>query len=133
MNGRAVSCPRWNVPARRIVAIIVSERAEFGALVQLTAKPGGRDELVRVLGNYARTLDSGEPGTTLFTVAADPNDENLVWMWEEFADGEAVQAHFRHDFFRALQLELEDLLAQPPAIRPLAPAVRHVSNGVTAE
>ena len=52
-------------------------------------------------------------------MAADPNDENLVWMWEEFADGEAVQAHFRHDFFRALQLELEDLLAQPPAIRPL--------------
>jgi quinol monooxygenase YgiN len=133
VNGRAVSCPRWNVPARRIVGIIVSETAEFGALVQLTAKPGGRDELVRVLGNYARTLDDGEPGTTLFTVAADPNDEDLVWMWEEFADGEAVQAHFRHDFFRALQLELEDLLAQPPAIRPLAPAVRHVSNGVTAE
>jgi quinol monooxygenase YgiN len=113
--------------------LIVSETAQFGALVQLTAKHGLRDELVRVLGNYARTLDDGEPGTTLYTVATDPNDEDLIWMWEEFADGEAVQAHFRHDFFRALQLELEDLLAQPPAIRPLTPAVRHVSTGVTTE
>ena len=92
MNGRAVSRLRWNVPARPIVGINVSERAQFGALVQLTAKPGSRDELVRVLGNYARTLDDGEPGTTLYTVAADPNDDDLVWMWEEFADGEAVQA-----------------------------------------
>jgi quinol monooxygenase YgiN len=111
----------------------VSDTEAFGALIQLTAKDGQRDELVRVLGNYARTLDDGEPGTTLFTVAADPNDDDLVWMWEEFVDTDAVQAHFRHDFFRALQLELEDLLRMPPAVRPLTPAVRHVSSGVTTE
>ena len=45
-------------------------------------------------------------------------------MWEEFADAEAVQAHFEHDFFRALQLELADLLAEPVAVRPLAPVAR---------
>ena len=41
-------------------------------------------------------------------------------------DGEAVQAHFEHDFFRALQLELADLLAEPVAVRPMAPVARHV-------
>jgi quinol monooxygenase YgiN len=110
----------------------VNDTAAFGALIQLTARDGLRDELVRVLGNYASTLADGEPGTTLFAVAGDPNDESLVWLWEQFADGDAVQAHFDHDFFRALQLELEDLLAAPPAVRPLAPAVTHVSSGVTA-
>jgi quinol monooxygenase YgiN len=105
----------------------------FGALLQLTAKEGLRDDLLRVLGNYAATLPDGEPGTTLLTVAADPNDEQLVWMWEEFAGPEAVQAHFEHDFFRALQLELADLLAEPVAVRPLAPSARHVGGGVTAE
>ena len=83
----------------------------FGALLQMTAQPGKRDELLRVLVNYANTLD-GEPGTVLYAVAADPNDEQLVWAWEQFRDAEAVQAHFQHDFFQALQLELADLLPE---------------------
>jgi quinol monooxygenase YgiN len=94
--------------------------AQFGAVLQLTANPGERDELLRVLSNYAKTLD-GEPGTTLYAVAADAADENVVWLWEEFADEEGVRGHFAHDFFKALQLELADLLAEPAAIRPLAP------------
>jgi quinol monooxygenase YgiN len=110
----------------------MSETAEFGALLQLTAQVGRREELLRVLGNYANTLD-GEPGTTLFAVAADPNDEQLVWAWEEFADGAAVEGHFRHDFFRALQLELAELLAEPVAVRPLAPFARRVQPNVAAE
>ncbi len=107
------------------------ESTGFGALLQLTAQPGKRDELVRVLTNYANTLD-GEPGTTLYAVAVDPNDEDLVWAWEEFRDSDAVEAHFQHDFFRALQLELSELLAQPVAIRPLGPVVRRV-NPVSAQ
>lgn len=107
--------------------------ASFGALLQLTAREGRREELLRVLGNYLGTLQDGEPGTTLITVAADPNDDDGVWMWEEFADGDAVQAHFAHDFFRALQLELAELLAEPVAMRPLVPVARHVGGGVTAE
>jgi quinol monooxygenase YgiN len=107
--------------------------ASFGALLQLTANPGDRDDLLRMLGNYLGTLEDGEPGTTLIAVAADPNDDNLVWLWEEFEDAAAVQAHFEHDFLRALQMELADLLAEPPAVRPLAPVARHVNGGVSAE
>lgn len=110
----------------------MSENATFGALLQLTAQDGKRDELLRVLSNYVNTLD-GEPGTTLFAVAADPNVESMVWLWEEFADANAVQGHFQHDFFRALQMELADLLAEPPAVRPLAPVARRVNPGVAAE
>lgn len=110
----------------------MSQTAEFGALLQMTAHTGQRAELLRVLANYANTLD-GEPGTTLFAVAADPNEEDLVWVWEEFADGNAVQEHFRHDFFHALQAELGDLLAEPASIRPLAPFARRVNPEVPAE
>ena len=87
---------------------------------------------MRVLANYANTLD-GEPGTTLFAVAADVSDENVVWVWEEFADEDAIRGHFEHDFFRALQLELADLLTEPVAVRPLAPFGRWVMPGVTTE
>jgi autoinducer 2-degrading protein len=105
---------------------------QFGAILQLTAKPGRREELLRILTNYAHTLD-GEPGTLLYTVAADPNAENDVFLWEEFADAAALQAHFDHDFFKALQLELVDLLSEPAGARPLVPVVRRVNPGVTAE
>jgi quinol monooxygenase YgiN len=105
---------------------------EFGALLQMTAHEGKRDELMRVLTNYVNTLD-GEPGTSLFAAAADPNDEDLIWVWEEFVDSAAIRDHFEHDFFRALQLELADLLAEPVAVRPLAPFTRRVNPEVAAE
>lgn len=109
-----------------------AEEQPFGAVLQMTALEGKRDELVRVLTNYVHTLD-GEPGTTLFAAAADPSDDSMVWVWEEFAGPGAVREHFQHDFFRALQLELADLLAEPVAVRPLAPFVRRVNPGVSAE
>jgi quinol monooxygenase YgiN len=107
--------------------------APFGALLQLHAQPGRRDDVLRIVTNYLGTLHDGEPGTTLISLAADPNDDDVIWMWEEFQNVEAVQAHFEHDFFRALQLELADLLIEPAAVRPLAPIARHTSSGVTAE
>ena len=92
-------------------------------MLQLTSAPGRRDEVLQLLANYGNTLD-GEPGTTLFAVAADAGDDDIVWVWEEFADEDAVRGHFEHDFFRALQLELADLLAGPAAVRPLVPVTR---------
>ena len=110
----------------------MTENIPAGAVLQMSARPGKRAELIRVITNYANTLD-GEPGTTLFTAAADPNDDDVVWVWEEFASVEAVREHFEHDFFRALQLELGDLLASPAAVRPLAPFVRRTNPGVDAQ
>ena len=109
-----------------------TDHAEFGALLHLRAQPGRRDEVVTLLRNYANTLD-GEPGTVLFTAAVDPGDDDAVWLWEEFADAEAVGGHFQHDFFRALQFELAELLAEPTAARPLSPVVRRINPGVAAE
>jgi quinol monooxygenase YgiN len=108
------------------------EPAQFGAILQMRALPGRRAELLRLLTNYSHTLE-GEPGTTMFAVALDPGDDDAVWMWEEFEDSDAVSAHFRHDFFRALQLELIDLLVEPAAARPLTPVIRRVGPGVSAE
>ena len=109
----------------------MTESARFAAVLQMTAAEGKRDELLRVLTNYSKTLD-GEPGTTLFAAAADAADADIVWVWEEFADEDAVRDHFEHDFFRALQLELADLLDGPAAVRPLGPVARRINPGVSA-
>jgi quinol monooxygenase YgiN len=120
------------LPSDRGGAVDTSSPAKFGAILQLTAKAGRRAELLRVLTNYAGTLD-GEPGTLMFAVAADPNAEEDVFIWEEFADDAALRAHFEHDFFKALQWELADLLVEPAGARPLVPIVRRVNPGVTTE
>jgi quinol monooxygenase YgiN len=112
--------------ARRVRRGVSDNAEKPGAVLQMTARPGKRDELIKVLTNYAGTLD-GEPGTTLFAAALDPNDDDVVWVWEEFDSLDAVREHFEHDFFRALQLELADLLASPAAVRPLAPFVRRTN------
>lgn len=106
--------------------------AQFGAVLQLRAQPGRRDDVLSLLRNYVNTLD-GEPGTVLFAVALDPADDDAIWLWEQFADADAVAGHFRHDFFRALQLEMADLLAEPAAARPLTPVIHRVSPGVPTE
>ena len=111
----------------------MSEPSSFGVLVSLTAREGQRDEVLRIVTNYLGTLEDGEPGTTLMSVASDPQDDDLVWMWEEFRDPAAVQQHFRHDFFQALQLELADLLEEAPSVRPLTPIARHTSSGRVAD
>src|SRR5258708_6805808 len=110
----------------------MAETADFGALLQLTAREGQRDDRPRVLAIYANPLE-GERGPAMFGVAAAPTAGAFVWVGGEFGGGNAVQDHFRHDFFRALQLELGDLLAEPAAIRPLAPFVRRTNPGVRAE
>jgi quinol monooxygenase YgiN len=110
----------------------VVDGPRFGAVLQLTAAAGRREDVLRMLANYANTLD-GEPGTTLYVAAADAQDEDVVWLWEEFEDEDAVRGHFEHDFFRALQLELGELLAGPAAIRPLVPVIRRVGPEVPSE
>ena len=75
----------------------MSESARFGAVLQLQALEGKRDELVHVLANYSRTLD-GELGTTLFAAAADAADDDIVWVWAEFNDEDAVRRPFRPRF-----------------------------------
>ncbi len=111
----------------------VADVARFGAVLQMTAAPGRRDELLRVLGNYANTLD-GEPGTTLFAARPTPNDDDMVWVWEEFAERRGRPASTSSTTSSArCSWNSPTCSPSPAAVRPLAPFVRRVNPGVTAE
>ena len=79
----------------------------------IDAQPGQRDELLRVLANYAQHPRRRARYDAVRGSGRRRATTNLVWAWEEFADEDALRGHFEHDFFRALQLELADLLASP--------------------
>ena len=100
-----------------------------GLLVRLTANPGMRPALLDALNRYADGLGE-EPGTEMYVVHTDPDDENIVWLYEIFTDDEAQRAHQGADGFAELMTEIPDLLGGPPAVLRLAPLRMSVQEQV---
>ena len=92
----------------------------IGLVVRLQAQPGGRAAVLDALHRYADDLDE-EPGTQMFTISIDPDNADLVWLGEWFADADAHRAHQSSGAFARLMGELPDLLAASPGVLRLDP------------
>lgn len=101
-------------------------------LVRLTCQPGRRAALLDVLNTYADGL-AEEPGTEVFVVSVDPDDETLVWLYEMFHDEEAEEAHRASRGFAAMMQAMPELLGAPPAILRMEPLRMALQEGVLAE
>ena len=88
-----------------------------GMLVRLTASEGMRPALLDALHRYSDGLEE-EPGTEVFIVHVDPDDANIVWLYEMFAQ---------------LMTELPDVLGAPPAILRLDPLRMSLQEQVLSE
>jgi quinol monooxygenase YgiN len=89
-------------------------------LVRLTSHPGNRAALLDLLNSYADGL-AEEPGTEVFIVSVDPEDENLVWLYEIFRDEDAAVSHRSSSGFARLMQAMPGLLAGAPAILRMDP------------
>ncbi len=101
-------------------------------LVRLTAVDGMRAALLDLLNTYADGL-AEEPGTELFIVSMDPDDANLVWLYEIFADEEAENAHRASTGFGQLMNAMPELLDGPPAVLRTVPLRMSMQEGVLSE
>jgi quinol monooxygenase YgiN len=104
----------------------------LGVLVRLPSKPGLRAALLDVLHRYVDDLDE-EPGTEAFLVCIDPDDGDVVWLYEWFHDEAALQAHREAPLFSRLMDEMSDLVADGPGIMRLDPLRLRMSAAVTAQ
>lgn len=89
-------------------------------LVRLTTKDGMRPALLDLLNTYADGL-AEEPGTEVFVVSMDPDDANIVWLYEIFADEEAENAHRASAGFARLMNTMPELLEGQPAVLRTVP------------
>jgi quinol monooxygenase YgiN len=103
-----------------------------GMLVRLTAEDGRRPALLDALHRYSDGLEE-EPGTELFIVHLDPDDANVVWLYEIFRDDEAQNEHRAAEGFAQLMTELPDVLGAPPAILRLDPLRMSLQEQVLSE
>ena len=89
-------------------------------MVRLTAVAGMRPALLDLLNTYADGL-AEEPGTELFIVSLDPDDANIVWLYEIFADEEAENAHRASQGFAHLMSAMPEMLEGQPAVLRTVP------------
>ncbi len=103
-----------------------------GMLVRLTAAEGMRPALLDALHRYSDGLEE-EPGTEVFIVHVDPDDANIVWLYEIFHDDDAQNDHRAAEGFAQLMSELPDMLGGPPAILRLDPLRMSLQEQVLRE
>jgi quinol monooxygenase YgiN len=89
---------------------------KLGFLVTAVAKAGKEQELASFLES-ARPLAEAEPGTTAwFAVRI---DEHTYGIFDVFETEEARQSHINGPIAAALLGRADDLLAEPPSIKPI--------------
>ena len=89
-------------------------------LVRLTSKDGMRPALLDLLNTYADGL-AEEPGTEVFVVSMDPDDANIVWLYEIFADEAAENAHRASEGYARLMSSMPEMLDGQPAVLRTVP------------
>ena len=112
-----------------VQALLPGRRA---LLVRLTCEAGRRPALLEMLNTYADGLIE-EPGTELFVVSLDPDDETIVWLYEMFKDEDAETAHRASSGFATMMQAMPPLLGAPPAILRMEPLRMAMQEGVLAE
>jgi quinol monooxygenase YgiN len=106
--------------------------SRIGLLVRIPVKPGLRAAALDVLNRYVDDLDQ-EPGTEAFMVCVEPDDGDVVWLYEWFRDEGALEEHRSTPLFHRLMAELPELVADGPGIMRLDPLRLRMSAAVTAQ
>ncbi len=101
-------------------------------LVRLTCKEGMRPSMLEVLNTYADGLEE-EPGTEMFLLSLDPDDGNLVWLYEVFKDEDAEEAHRGSQGFARMMSTMPEYLEGPPAVLRMEPLRMVLQETVLAE
>lgn len=101
-------------------------------LVRLTCTQGMRPAMLEMLNTYADGLEE-EPGTEMFIVSLDADDDSIVWLYEIFHDEEAQEAHRSSAGFARMMSQMPDLLAAPPAVLAMEPLRLALQEEVLAE
>ncbi len=98
-----------------------------GLFIRLQGQPGGRPAVLDALHTYVDGLRE-EPGTEGFLVGLDPDDADVVWLYEWFTDEDGLRAHREAPGFAELVESMPNLLATPAGLIRVDPLRLHLSG-----
>lgn len=94
---------------------------KIAVLAKITAAPGKRDEVAAAFDNMFSQVET-EPGTELYILHDDSANGDVLWMYEMYVDGDALQAHSSSPaMLEAFGTFAGDLMGAPPELMILAP------------
>jgi quinol monooxygenase YgiN len=88
--------------------------------VKMVFQPGKRDEAVEILSTMLPQVET-EPGTLVYSFHLDSGDENTVWIFELYTDGDALGVHGGSDAIAAMFGKIGGLFAEPPVMTITTP------------
>lgn len=96
-------------------------------VISVRVLPDRRADFLTGISRNAVASVRDEPGCLRFDVAADASDEDLFWVYEVFADREALEAHRRTPHYLAWQAQKDALIVPGSQSDRLGPLL--VSEG----
>jgi quinol monooxygenase YgiN len=93
---------------------------QVAVVARLTANDGQRDALAAALQAAVDTA-AGESGTIYYILHEDPADEQVLWMYEMYADQAALEHHASSEGYKALGPAIRPYLAARPELNFLKP------------
>ncbi len=94
--------------------------AQTSLFVKMVFQPGKRDEGVELLSTMLPQVET-EPGTLVYSFHLDSGDENTVWIFELYTDGDALGVHGGSDAIAAMFGKIGGLFAEPPVMTITTP------------
>ncbi|MGB0500496.1 MAG: putative quinol monooxygenase [Acidimicrobiales bacterium] len=103
--------------------------SKTAVLAKLPIKPDAKDTFLDAFGAMLDAVES-EAGTEIYILNWGQNDdENTAYIYELYADGDALAVHSGSDAMKALMGALGGVMAGAPELVMLTPAVGPISTG----
>ena len=89
--------------------------SKISVLAKITTQDGKRGD---VLAGMAPMMDhvETEEGTLKYILMEDSKDDNVVWVYEEYADQASLEAHGSSDVMKALGGAIGQFMAAAPEL-----------------
>ena len=87
----------------------------IAVIAKITAQPGKRADIIAGMASMLTHVES-EAGTLVYTLLEDQADADVMWVYEEYADQAALDAHSGSDAMKALGGSIGPFLAGRPEL-----------------
>lgn len=87
----------------------------IAVVAKITAQSGKRADVVAGMATMLAHVES-EAGTLVYNVLEDQADADVVWVYEEYSDQAALDAHSSSDAMKALGGSIGPFLAGRPEL-----------------
>ncbi len=89
--------------------------SNIAVIAKITAQPGKRADVVAGMASMIAHVAT-EPGTAVYTLLEDQADADVMWVYEEYTDQAALDAHSGSDAMKALGGAIGPFLAGRPEL-----------------